>query len=73
MLRPDGDPTEAIYTSVDRILSSIPHTITLLAACELFVFEFFGILAYSSHFQGIFLIFFSSVCFQLLECYSFGI
>jgi hypothetical protein len=57
MLRLDGDPTEAIYTSVDRILFSIPHTITLLAACEIFVFEFFGFL----HIPLLFQVFFSQL------------
>jgi hypothetical protein len=49
--RPDGDPTEAIKTPARRI-SSYPTKSELLAACELFVFEFFGFLHFS-HKPGI--------------------
>jgi hypothetical protein len=68
--RSDGDPTEAIKTPTSRI-SSYPTKSELLAACELFVFEFFGFLHFS-HIPGIvFRPFSLQFSFRLLECYFF--
>jgi hypothetical protein len=51
--RPDGDPTVAIKTLL-AAFPSYPIKSKLLAACELFVFEFFGFL----HIPLIFQVFF---------------
>jgi hypothetical protein len=66
----DGDFTKAIKTPARRI-SSYPTKSELLAACELFVFEFFGFLHFS-HIPGIvFQPFSLQFSFRLLECYFF--
>jgi hypothetical protein len=67
--RPDGDPTVTIKTPA--AFPSYPTKSELLAACELFVFEFFGFLHFS-HIPGIVFQRFSlQFFFRLLECYFF--
>jgi hypothetical protein len=59
------------YKNPARRIPFIPHKIWTFGCLRVICLWVLWFFAYSSHISGIFLVFFSSVFFKLLECYFF--